>query len=507
MSSILSNTTNVVIFIVMLGVLVFVHEFGHFFTAKRLKIPVLEFGFGFPPRALVFARSEGRIDIQGRSIVIPKKFALPQNLIVGSRVAYKTELQNGRETLTGLEVIDDESQGLIATSQVQNLDPGTEYSLNWIPIGGFVRLMGEEDPNVPGGFSTAKPSVRIPVLLAGVLMNFALAWLVFSTTAMIVPSYVSLQTTRITAVMPNSPAAIEGLKANDLIVAVNGIDVKNDYPTLSTMLRQNAGKNVMLTIVRNTKTLEPISIVPRANPPPGEGAVGIQLAGLAGPRILGVEPGSPAERAGVQPGDGLVFLADGKIPAKDEKEIADYVRTHPGFKVEWTLIRGGESIGPVVVQLPDSVTDSNANLGLKISATIFDAPFEGLRSIATVALETPKFIGRVLRGEIQENAFVGVIGMAQATNELAQRGGALTLFQWFGLLSLNLALVNLLPLPAIDGGRLVFVLLEIVRGGKRIDPQKEALVHLAGMIFLLGLMVVISFFDIQRLLAGKSIFP
>jgi regulator of sigma E protease len=130
-----------------------------------------------------------------------------------------------------------------------------------------------------------------------------------------------------------------------------------------------------------------------------------------------------------------------------------------------------------------------------------------LRSIYTVVRQTQTFIVHALRGEIPDNSFVGVIGMGQATNELAQRGGALALFQWFGLLSLNLAIVNLLPLPAIDGGRLLFVLLEIVRGGKRIDPQKEALVHLAGMVFLLGLMLVISFFDIQRLLSGKSILP
>ena len=507
MSAILSNTTNLVIFILMLGVLVFVHEFGHFFTAKRLGIPVLEFGFGFPPRAFVFARSEGRIEIQGRQIVIPKKFVLPQTLAVGSQVAYKTAFQNDREVLTSIEIIDAESQGMIAASQVQSFDPGTEYSINWIPIGGFVRLMGEEDPNVPGGFATAKPIARILVLLAGVTMNLAVAWLVFSTTSMLVPSAVTLQTTRIVNVAPNSPAATEGLKANDWIIAANGINVKNDYPTLSTMLRQNAGKTVTLTVVRNNSTLDPISIVPRANPPPGEGAVGIQLTGMAGPRVLAVEPGSVADRAGVQPGDGLMFLIDGKTPAKDENEIAEYVKTHPGFKIEWTLIRNDDSIGPIVVQLPDSVTADSAKLGLKINATILDAPVEGIRSIASIALETPKFIGRIMRGEIQENAFVGVIGMAQATNELAQRGGALTLFQWFGLLSLNLALVNLLPLPAIDGGRLVFVLLEVIRGGKKIDPRKEAMVHLAGIIFLLGLMVIISYFDIQRLLAGKSIFP
>jgi regulator of sigma E protease len=102
---------------------------------------------------------------------------------------------------------------------------------------------------------------------------------------------------------------------------------------------------------------------------------------------------------------------------------------------------------------------------------------------------------------------VGPIGIAQVTGEVAQRAGLLGLLNLLGLLSVNLAVVNLLPFPALDGGRLIFVLLEFVRGGKKIDPQKEGMVHLVGIMVLLGLMVVISFFDVQRLIAGQSIFP
>ena len=112
-----------------------------------------------------------------RRIVIPRDFKVPDNLNVSSRVTYKTKTENGREVLTGLDVIDAESQGLVLASPVQALDRGTEYTLNWIPLGGFVRMMGEEDPNVPGGFANAKPSVRAPILLAGVTMNLILAFL------------------------------------------------------------------------------------------------------------------------------------------------------------------------------------------------------------------------------------------------------------------------------------------------------------------------------------------
>ena len=105
------------------------------------------------------------------------------------------------------------------------------------------------------------------------------------------------------------------------------------------------------------------------------------------------------------------------------------------------------------------------------------------------------------------NSLVGPIGIAQVTGEVAQRAGVLGLLNLLGLLSVNLAVVNLLPFPALDGGRLIFALLEWVRGGKKIDPHKEGMVHLVGIMVLLGLMVIISFFDVQRLISGQSIFP
>lgn len=135
-----SNAINLIIFIAMLGILVFVHELGHFAVAKRLGIPVLEFGFGFPPRVWRFMKRDE-----------------------------------------------------------------TEYTINAIPLGGFVRLLGEEDPIVPGGFASAKPSIRVPILLAGVTMNFILALLVFTLTAFLTPPYVPVQTTTISEVVPNSP--------------------------------------------------------------------------------------------------------------------------------------------------------------------------------------------------------------------------------------------------------------------------------------------------------------
>ncbi len=506
MSTILSSGTNVVIFIVMLGVLVFIHEFGHFAVAKRLGIPVLEFGFGFPPRVRRFWRSNGWIEIQGKRIYIPRDFKLPQNLTASSRVTYKTRHENEREILIGIEVVDAESAGITLASPVQYFDPGTEYTINAIPIGGFVRMMGEEDPNVPGGFATAKPIVRAPILLAGVTMNLILAFLVFALTALFTPPYAPVQTTQIAAVVQDSPAAEAGLRVGDVVATVNGRDVKGDYPLLSQLLRANAGKSTTLTIVRGKTALDPITLTPRTNPPKDQGPVGIALNTAYGLRVWSVDPGSVADRAGVRDNDVLLFMVDPvkRRALKDQNELIEFDQAHPGWKVDWTIARAGKTLDPITLQIPESLDPQTAALGVRVQTTLIDAPRASAEQIGQIVTQIPQMFTQLFQGAAPA---MGVIGMAQATNEIAQRGGAVALLEFFGLLSLNLAVVNVLPFPALDGGRLVFVLLEWVRGGKKIDPQKEGMVHLVGIAVLLGLMVIISFFDLQRLFSGQSIFP
>ena len=307
MNAILSGGTNLVIFILMLGLLVFVHEFGHFIVAKRLHIPVLEFGFGFPPRI--------------------KRF-----------------MKRGE----------------------------TEYTINAIPLGGFVRLMGEEDPKVPGGFASAKPSVRALVLLAGVTMNFVLAYVAFMISAYANPPYALIQTTRVAAVAPNSPAALAGLRNGDLVTAVNGLNVRDNYPILSQSLRDNAGRPVTLAVLRSGKTLDPISVTPRTSPPAGEGPLGIALNATRGLRVTSVQPGSIADQAGVRPGDVLVFIVDparGR-PLRDQNELSQYALAHPGWKIEWSIQRYNQLGDPIVVQIPQNVDAQNATLGVSLQTSL-----------------------------------------------------------------------------------------------------------------------------------------
>ncbi len=507
MNILVSNGINLLIFAAILGVLVFVHELGHFGVAKRLGIPVLEFGFGFPPRVWRFWKGSGWIEIQGKRIFIPRQFQLPQNLTVGSHVIYKTAMQNGRAVLTNIQVIDAENQGQMLTSPVQNLDRGTEYTLNAIPLGGFVRLLGEEDPAVPGGFASAKPGIRVPILLAGVTMNFILALLVFTLATFLTPPYATVQTTTISDVMPDSPAALVGLRAGDTIVAVNGREIKHDYPTFRQIIRDSAGREVTLAVVHKNQTQDSIKVVPRANPPANEGPLGIRLDGWVGIRVTSVASGSVADKVGVRAGDVLLFFVDSQRPLRDQNELEQFTQAHLGWKIEWRVQRGSELSDPIVVSIPASLDPKDAALGLNLQMSPLDAPAKAAQDMWTVVAAIPMMFQQLFAGTAPANAFVGPVGIYQFTGEVAQRGGPIALLQLLALLSLNLAIVNLLPFPALDGGRLVFVALEWLRGGKKIDPQKEGLVHLVGLAILLGLMLIISYFDVARLIAGQPILP
>jgi regulator of sigma E protease len=171
------------------------------------------------------------------------------------------------------------------------------------------------------------------------------------------------------------------------------------------------------------------------------------------------------------------------------------------------VLRGKELSDPIVVQIPQPLDPQSAALGLNLQTSLLEAPIKAAQDMWLVVTTIPMMFSQMFSGSLPANAFVGPVGIYQFTGEVAQRGGPLALMQLLALLSLNLAVVNLLPFPALDGGRLVFVALEWLRGGKRIDPQKEGLVHLVGLAILLGLMLIISYFDVLRLIAGQPILP
>lgn len=304
---------------------------------------------------------------------------------------------------------------------------GTRYSLNAIPLGGFVKMAGEEDPKVPGSLASKSIGTRLLVLSAGSLMNALLPLLLFSA-AFMIPHPLVTEAVGVKEVAPNSPAARAGIKSGDVIVSINEKPVRN-IGDLQRYIHLNLGKEITILINRSDSTKE-VQVIPRWKPPEGQGAIGIEL----------------------------------------DIEAARLNRTtvsqHYPF---WQAIPMGVSEFIEIFVLFK-----------KVILSLF---------IGAMPLE-----------------LAGPVGIAQITGEVA-KAGISPLLQFAALLSINLAIINLLPLPALDGGRIVFVLLEWVRRGRRVSPKTEKLVHLIGFAMLMAVIMVITYNDIIRIISGESFIP
>ena len=348
----------IVAFVGVLVVIIFVHELGHFITAKATRVRVEEVGLGFPPRLVSVKRGE------------------------------------------------------------------TRYSLNAVPLGGFVKMAGEEDSKVPGSLASKSIAARLLVLSSGSLMNFLLPLLLFSV-AFMVPHNIVLGQVLVEKVAPASPAARAGIEPGDMLLEVNGNSV-NNIGDLQRYIQLNLGREVTLLVERNDSTIEEVQVIPRWQPPEEQGAIGVAVRTLS-PTI---------------------------------------VRQHYPF---WQAI-------------PMGVGDC----------------------IETFVLFKNGIISMII-GTIPR-VVAGPVGIAQLTGEVA-KAGLSPLLEFAAFLSINLAIINLLPLPALDGGRIAFVLLEWVRRGKRVPAKTEGLIHLVGFAMLIAFLLAITYQDIIRIISGESLLP
>jgi regulator of sigma E protease len=421
----------VIAFILVLSVLVFVHELGHFIVAKRTGVVVEEFAFGYPPRLLKYWQNEGKIVLDGKEMVLGRKTRVSRQVEVGGRVVYQTETQDdGREVIAQIQPVpEDMSDGVASqeldgsVSVVERLERGTEYTINLIPFGGYVRMLGEEDPNAPGSFASKSKRVRVAVLVAGAGMNILLAIVVFTAAFMLgAPQVVATENVMVSGTAPGSPADDADLRVGDIIVSVNGVPVTSP-DELVELTKKHLGQEVLLEIKRGPDIVE-VTLTPRANPPEGEGAIGIAIQPTASKITLQYYPFGQALWEGVQ-----------------------------------------ETFG--------------------IFALTASVPILLLRGLIPAELVRP----------------VGPLGIYQQTapavQASVQTGWWFPLLSLVGLISTALAITNLLPLPALDGGRIFFIFVETIRG-RRVDPAREGFIHLIGLAILMVLVVVISYYDVIR---------
>ena len=294
---------------------------------------------------------------------------------------------------------------------------GTLYSLNAIPLGGFVRMRGENgDDSEPDHFGSKPPWQRLLILCGGPAMNLVLAVVVFSV-AFVIGSPRNLAV--VTKVQAGTPAAAAGLRAGDRIVAVDGIAVPY-ADDLQSQIQPHLGEPIVLTVQRANKIFF-YDLTPRLHHPANQGAVGIVLNKTS------------TFRYGPVQSVHLSFDA-----------VGTYVSSLPGFLGSLGQHNGGNVSGP--------------------------------------------------------------IGIANETTQVVQQEpqtGFGTILFFVAILSTSLGVLNLLPVPALDGGRILFVLISWIRR-RNLDPEVEGMIHLAGMAALLFLILVVSYHDIARWIGGGS---
>jgi regulator of sigma E protease len=318
----------------------------------------------------------------------------------------------------------------------------------------------------------------------------------------------------ISEVVPGSPAALAGLRPGDMIQEIDGRRIDN-VADASYNIRLNLGEDTEIVVRRtdpmtNQPYLESVHVTPRWAPPPFEYVV--------------------------QPGDDVDKVSQATGFDLDSVRVAAGIETALPETVKYTPQVEGETIAYVArnLRLPDDAIAAAAGLPeqnrLEAGATLrFPQGATGIRIGSQFPYTEIRSLGpweALQRGwrstfdslKLARNEFYswfkggtsapvsGPIGIAQATGEVFKEAGWKSLMDLGALLSINLAILNILPLPMLDGGRMAFVVIEVLRRGRRIAPAKEALVHFVGMVALLILVVVLSYFDVARIVNGESLF-
>lgn len=367
----------ILVFIVLIGPLMIIHELGHFWGAKAAGVRVEEFGLGFPPRVLkLFERD------------------------------------------------------------------GTVFTLNLLPIGAFVRMTGEDDPNDPRSLAAAPKRWRLITLAAGPLMNFVGAFVIFVLAYLLFAVRPVEYQYRVMEVNAGSAAEQIGLRAGDAIQSIDG--------------------RSMLQRIEYGAATEPAS--------PNHAVLRESVLAAQGREITVVV---------MRPEDAERMTNESEVTLRAAVPAELNVEAPLGIRLAYQMLKAER----IPYTIGESVSRAAADFG-RIVETIITLPTEIARRGMTLEQARP----------------VSVIGMTQMGVSLIENREVEGYFSfvWFaGFISFALGLTNLLPLPALDGGRIVFVLIEWIRG-KPIDPRRQQWVHGIGFALLLGLSMLIMLLDIVR---------
>ncbi|MEW6578611.1 MAG: RIP metalloprotease RseP [Chloroflexota bacterium] len=448
-------------FVLVLVPLVIIHELGHFIGAKLVGVTVLEFGIGFPPRA-------------------------------------KTLFTKG----------------------------DTIYTLNWLPVGGFVRPYGEdfvrqkspdelsadrreiEERGIknPKSVFQASPWERMLFLVGGPGINFVAALLLFIFVALVGQPFARADVT-VYDVQPASAAAEAGLQPGDIITAVNRQEVES-ADAFNRLIASNLDQAVTLQIKRDAETFETTLVTTSQTSRTVERVY-----------IDSVERNMPAYDAGFLPED-LIVAVDG-IEITSIEQLQDYTQAHDREEIVITVLRGSERLDLPVTPRPDDngvvrigigiagvepsaigLTAVNRNAHTYTRALpLGEAISTGVDEFVDLHRLMAQFVEDLVQGDIAPEAArpVSPVGIGQLGAPIFEQsldeGEMYPIVLFAAMISVALGITNLLPIPGLDGGRILFVVIEIIRG-KPMRPEREGLIHLIGVMLLLGLIFLTVLNDI-----------
>ncbi len=340
----------ILVFILIFGLIVFVHELGHFLVAKRTGVVVEEFAFGFPPKIFAWKRGE------------------------------------------------------------------TRYAINLLPLGGYVKLKGEDGGDKEAGsFVNKKARVRASILLAGIVMNLILSWVILTVIIILPKSVRGDGAVFVSAVLENTPAAEAGIKTGDAITKIDNLNI-SDGATLHSATQDKKDSSIKLNIRRNGNTIEK-----------------------------------------------NIKLSDGDAPL--------------------------------------GVATSTFSLS-DISVSAYNAPVVAIQEIGRVIWGYIQFFGGIFgigSTEVSADSVSGPVGIYGVVAQFVALGWVYVLFVT-AQLSLAIAIFNLIPFPALDGGRVLFVFLKKIFKGKYITLQFEQIAHTVGFFILMGMFAIVTYRDILKLI-------
>lgn len=426
-------------FLITIGILVLVHELGHFLAAKLMGMRVDRFSIGFPPRAF------------------------------GKKIG------------------------------------DTDYCISWIPIGGYVKIAGMIDESMDTEFVNKPPEkwefrsksflAKFFVMIAGVLMNVILAVAIFWGINFYQGKFIK-ETNVVGYVVPNSPSYRIGITSGDKILQINGKKIEHWDEINQQIFLENVGKNLTVTVDRSGKEIE-FSIPTQDIKSFNEETLGIFPEGSAA-FITGVEPGKPAEEVGLKGGDIIVSINNQQI--HNSSQLKTIIESNPNkdLLIHWKR-------GDTTVSATATVT-AEGRLGIGI-ATIYTGPKKqvdytiagaftaGVHNIYSAMRLFAFSMEQLITGKTKfSQSFGGPIKIAQMATQSAEMGWV-SFLAFMALLSMSLAIINIVPFPALDGGHIVFLVVEAVIR-REVPVKAKMIIQQAGFFILLAFMAFVIYNDI-----------